>query len=97
MNPGEASSSDATETAKDCQELCRARKECTVFVWDSQTKSCKLLKGATSRGIADGIISGPPICRGEIYSIYINIIFIFMNVISMDIFIFYSKYNFQLN
>ena len=74
MNPGEASNSDARETSKDCQELCKARKECTVFVWDSQTKSCKLLKGATSRDINDGLISGPPICRGKTIFIYIDLI-----------------------
>ena len=74
LNQGEASSSDARETSKDCQELCQAKQECTVFVWDSQTKSCKLLKGATSRGISDGIISGPPICRGKPLFIYINIL-----------------------
>ena len=95
MNPGEASNSDARETSKDCQELCKARKECTVFVWNSQTKSCKLLKGATSRGINDGIISGPPICRGKTLFSYIDIISLIG--ISMDIFMFCSKYNFQLN
>ena len=69
LNPGTASNADAKESARECQELCRLNKACIVFTWNSNSKSCKLLKAVTNRNVVEGMISGPPACRGKVLNI----------------------------
>ena len=69
LNPGRASNADAKESAKQCQELCRLNKACIVFSWNSNSKSCKLFKAVTNRNVVEGMISGPPACRGKVLNI----------------------------
>ena len=77
LNPGAASNADAKESAKECQELCRLSKACISFTWNSNSKACKLLKAVKNRNVVEGMISGPPACRGEVLYIvdHVNMTF----------------------
>ena len=72
INAAEANDSDARESAKECQHLCRLNKACGIFTWNSINKSCRLLKDATNRALTNEAISGPPVCRGKTTSILIS-------------------------
>ena len=64
MNSETSSNTDMKESSKDCQELCRQTEGCAIFMWSRNTKSCQLLKGANGRILAQGKVSGPPVCKG---------------------------------
>ena len=67
VNPLSKDSTDARETSKECQELCRQNNYCALFTWNKINKSCKMLKAATQRMISQNDVSGPPECNGTIY------------------------------
>jgi len=46
-----------TDTAQECQELCRDREECTFFTWFE--KQCYLLNTCDYTQQCPGCVSGP--------------------------------------
>ena len=67
-----SNNNDLKYSSKDCQDLCRQTDGCAIFMWSPNTKSCELLKGANSRILKQGKVSGPPICKGT-YSVIVEI------------------------